>query len=66
MNDVSSVILDMDTVSYFTCLFDGFISSDFRIVVILILLDSDVYITSAAYFHTCHLWRDLFIFNVLD
>ena len=41
MNDVSSAILDMDTVSYFTCLFDGFISSDFRIVVILILLDSD-------------------------
>ena len=41
MNDVSSAILDMDTVSSFTCLFDGFISSDFRIVVILILLDSD-------------------------
>ena len=41
MNDVSSVILDMDTVSSFTCLFDGFISNDFRIVVILILLDSD-------------------------
>ena len=39
MNDVSSAILDMDTVSSF--LFDGFISSDFRIVVILILLDSD-------------------------
>ena len=34
MNDVSSA-------NYFTCLFDGFISSDFRIVVILILLDSD-------------------------
>ena len=41
MNDVSNAILDMDTVSSFTCLFDGFISSDFRIVVILILLDSD-------------------------
>ena len=41
MNDVSSAILDMDTVSSFTCLFDGFISIDFRIVVILILLDSD-------------------------
>ena len=41
MNDVSSAILDMDTVSSSTCLFDGFISSDFRIVVILILLDSD-------------------------
>ena len=39
--DVSSAILDMDMVSSFTCLFDGFISSDFRIVVILILLDSD-------------------------
>ena len=41
MNDVSSAILDMDTVSSSTCLFAGFISSDFRIVVILILLDSD-------------------------
>ena len=41
MNDVNSAILDMDKVSYFTCLFDGFISSDFRIVVILILLHSD-------------------------
>ena len=41
MNDVSSAILDMDTVSSFTCLFDAFISSDFRIVVILILLHSD-------------------------
>ena len=41
MNVVSSAILDMDTVSSFTCHFDGFISSDFRIVVILILLDSD-------------------------
>ena len=30
MNDVSSAILDMDTVSSFTCIFDGFISSDFR------------------------------------
>ena len=41
LNDVSNAILDMDTVSSFTCLFDGVISSDFRIVVILILLDSD-------------------------
>ena len=41
MNDVSSAILDMDRVIYFTCLFDGFISSDFNIVLILILLDSD-------------------------
>ena len=41
MNDVSSAILDMYMVSSFTCLFDGLISSDFRIVVILILLDSD-------------------------
>ena len=41
MNDVSSAILYMDTVSSFTCLFDAFISSDFRIVVIRILLDSD-------------------------
>ena len=40
-NDVSSAILDMDTVCSFTCLFDGFISNYFRIVVILILLDSD-------------------------
>ena len=38
-NDVSSASLDKD--SSFTCLFDGLISSDFRIVVILILLDSD-------------------------
>ena len=36
MNDASSAILDMDRV---TCLFDGFISSDFSIVVILILLE---------------------------
>ena len=41
MNDVSSAILDMDGDIYFTCLFDGFISSDFNIVLILILLDSD-------------------------
>ena len=41
MNDVSNAILDMGTVSSFTCLFGGFISSIFRIVVILILLDSD-------------------------
>ena len=41
MNDVSSAILDMDRVSSFICLFDGFISSDFKIVLILILLDSD-------------------------
>ena len=40
MNDVSSAILDMDTVSSFTCLFDAFISSDIRIVVILILLET--------------------------
>ena len=40
-NDVSSASLDKDRVSYFTCLFYGLISSDFRIVVILILLDSD-------------------------
>ena len=40
-NDVSSASLDKDRVSSFTCLFDGLISSDFRIVVILILLDSD-------------------------
>ena len=43
MNDVSSAILDMDRVSSFTCLFDGFISCDFRIVVILIFLDSEAY-----------------------
>ena len=42
MNDVSSAILDMDTVSSFTCLFDGFISSDFRIVIIIIILCSIV------------------------
>ena len=30
MNDVSSAILDMDTVRSFTCLFDGFVSSAFR------------------------------------
>ena len=41
MNDVSSAILDIDMVSSFTCLFDGFKSSDFRMVVILIVLDSD-------------------------
>ena len=41
MNDVSSAILDMAMASSLTCLFDGFISSDFRIVVMLILLDSD-------------------------
>ena len=41
MNDVSSAISDMDRVGSFTCLFDGFISSDFSIVVILVLLDSD-------------------------
>ena len=41
MNDVSSAILDMDRVSSFACIFDGFISSDFRIVVIPILLDSN-------------------------
>ena len=40
-NDVSSASLDKDRVSSFICLFDGLISSDFRIVVILILLDSD-------------------------
>ena len=40
-NYVSSASLDKDRVSSFTCLFDGLISSDFRIVVILILLDSD-------------------------
>ena len=40
-NDVSSASLDKDRVSSFSCLFDGLISSDFRIVVILILLDSD-------------------------
>ncbi len=40
-NDVSSASLDKDRVSSFSCLFDGFISSDFSIVVILILLDSD-------------------------
>ena len=38
MNDVSSAILDMDTVTSFTCLFDGFISSDFRIVIIIIII----------------------------
>ena len=42
-NDVSSASLDKDRVSSFTCLFDGLISSDFRIVIILILLDSGVY-----------------------
>ena len=42
MNDVSSASLDKDRVSAFTCLLDGVISSDFRIVVILFLwLDSD-------------------------
>ena len=41
MNDVSSAILDMDTVSSFTCLFDGFISSDFWIVAIFVSLNSD-------------------------
>ena len=35
-NDVSSASLDKDMVSSFTRLFDGLISSDFRIVVILI------------------------------
>ena len=40
-NDVSSASLDKDRVGSFTCLFDGLISSDFRIVVILIFLDSD-------------------------
>ena len=40
-NDVSSASLDNIRVSSFTCLFDGLISSDFRIVVFLILLDSD-------------------------
>ena len=40
-NNVSSASLDKDRVSSFTCLFDGLISSDFRIVVILILLDYD-------------------------
>ena len=42
-NDVTSASLNKDRVSSFTCLFDGLISSDFRIVVILILLDSDVH-----------------------
>ena len=41
MNDVSSAILDMDRSSYFTCLFNGFVSSYFRIVVNLSLLDYD-------------------------
>ena len=41
MNDVSRAIMDMDTVSPFTSLFDGFILIYFRIVVILILLDYD-------------------------
>ena len=40
-NDVSSASVDNNMVSSFTCIFDGLISSDFRIVVILILLDSD-------------------------
>ena len=38
MNNVSSVIVDKDRVSSFTCLFDGLISSDLRIVLSLVLL----------------------------
>ena len=41
MNDVRIAMLGMDRVRYVTCLFDGFISSNFRIVAILVLLVSD-------------------------
>ena len=37
---LNMAILNMDKVGYFVCLFDGFISSDFRFVLSLIVLHS--------------------------
>ena len=42
MNDLRSANVDTDRIDYFTCLFDVVISSDFRIVPILILLDCNL------------------------
>ena len=52
MNDASCAIFDKDNVSFFTCIFDGLISSDFRIVVISILFDSEPMQPTSTHVHS--------------